>query len=227
MSKTIENQIATLKNESKSKQLFIDKLTHELRTPLTSIIGYADLVLSTKMERNEELESVNQIYREGKKSLELIKHLFELIIDKEFNKEIISIKSIIQNSLESLKLKSDDKRLNIVLQGNDFTINVDKNLIYIAITNFIDNAIKFSNNNSDIDIKMDSEMKTLEIEDYGFGISETHISKIKEPFFQIDKDNNPGKGLGLSIADEILSAHKIDYSISSDTTIGTKITLFF
>ncbi|MFD3156941.1 sensor histidine kinase [Haloimpatiens sp. FM7330] len=232
MSDVVEQKIKELELNNYEKQRFIDNLTHELKTPLTSIIGYADLLRSTRYDEKIYIEGLDYIYKEGKRLEELSFKLMDLVFIKkeELDMRLGSMKKIIYEVKGLLFPKLKQKNINLILKGEDFQILMERDLMKILIANFVDNAIKASNENSEIYIYINKEKFEVRIKDYGIGISKEHINKIFEPFYMIDKArtrSNNGAGLGLSICKKIIDIHNGKIEVESEVNKGTLIKLIF
>lgn len=148
----------------------------------------------------------------------------ELITERIFN-VIDEVKR-----LQFARLK--DKNIDLIIEGEDCVLDIDKDLITMALSNLVENAIKASKNNSKIYIKICIiQNKTyISVVDLGLGIAKEHLDKLWQPFYVVDKARsrkNNGAGIGLSICKKIAEVHSADIKISSDLGIGTEVTLIF
>ncbi|GAA0078594.1 HAMP domain-containing sensor histidine kinase [Clostridium sp. CTA-5] len=234
MAQTIEDKINELEMSNIEKETFINNLTHELKTPLTSIIGYANLIRTSKY--NEELffESANYIYKEGKRLEKMAFKMMDLIYAKtqEFKLTPEKIMPIIYEVEKSLSAKLRDKNINLIIEGEECILDVDKDLIKMALCNLVENAIKASNNDSKIYLKVSvlQDKTYISIVDFGFGMAKEHLDKIWQPFYVVDKARcrkNNGAGIGLSICKKIVEVHNADIKISSELGKGTEVNLIF
>lgn len=234
MAEVIEGKINDLQNAAESKQRFIDNLSHELKTPLTSIIGYADFLRTTdKYDEETHIKCLTYIYKEGKRLQKLSSKLMDLIVLRKENsimkKE--NVKELL-GEIENLVMpKLSSKGIKLIVNSEDFYVNMDKELMIILISNLVDNAVKASGNNSSIYIKAYvKDIPVIEIEDKGVGIPKEDINKIFEPFYMVDKSrdrNNNGAGLGLSICAEISKIHSAKLEVESELNKGTKVIVKF
>lgn len=232
MAKVVNEKIIELESTNDEKQRFIDNLTHELKTPLTSIIGYSDLLRTTKYNEEIFIDGLNFIYKEGKRLEELSFKLMDLILlnKEEFKLKNNYIEPIIIDAQRTLMLKLLNKNISLIIKGDDFKLMMDDDLIKVLLSNLIDNAIKASNENSEIHITLNNEKSEITIQDYGIGIAKEHLDKIFEPFYMVDKARsraNHGAGLGLSICKRILDIHNGKFDISSEINKGTLVKLIF
>ena len=213
-----EKQIAEVANRTKSE--FLANMSHELRTPLNSVIGFSELLheqaygeLSEKQQR-----AVGNISKSGKHLLHLINDILDLskveagkleLNYKDF--DLATRLNTIRNLLspiadrKNIKVEIDmDSRLNSIRADEDRFIQIMYNLV--------DNAIKFSYENSIVKIGARKKENLVEItvKDTGIGIkAEDHI-KIFKPFSQVDSfssKRSKGTGLGLSLVKQIVNLH--------------------
>lgn len=189
---------------------FIENISHEFKTPMTIILGYVetlrlwdDLEQET-VERSLEVIDieVNRLNAMVDQLLSLTKVNGEIDITRTKINAVKVVKSVIGHfqsltyqSKVSIKLEYDDE--NIIVEG-------DHLLLINAITNIIDNAIKYTFEYDTINIKVHrvNEDCVISIKDNGPGIQKAHLDRIFERFYRIEKDRNSetgGTGLGLSI----------------------------
>lgn len=236
MAQATENTIEELKDLNISKQRFIDSLTHELKTPLTSIIGYSDLLIKSNINEDIRFTALSYINSEAKRLEKLNTTLLKLILIKQEDLfvENISLRECVMNASSSLSYKIESKNLKIKFNIDDIKISADKQLIVVLFINILDNAIKASEDNGIIEIKgsLQENLCTYQLtfKDYGVGIPKEDLTKIKEPFYMVDKARDRAKsgvGLGLAICDEICIAHNLKFSIYSESTKGTEVSIVF
>ena len=209
---------------------FINNVSHELKTPISSIQGFAKLLDDETLTEEERKEYISIIIEESDRLLNISTNILKLSKlqnqDRVVNKEEIDISEQIRKVISVLepKWKEKDLKFNVSLQ--DAIYYGDSDLTFQVWMNLIDNAIKFSNNNSHIDVKVKKEkdLIKIEIKDYGIGMDEGEKDKIFDRFYQIDKSHSEkGSGLGLSIVKRIieLSNGKIEFETMKNK--GTKI----
>ncbi|WP_252237059.1 HAMP domain-containing sensor histidine kinase [Clostridium sp. ZBS17] len=234
MAQTIEDKINELEISNIEKENFINNLTHELKTPLTSIIGYANLIRTSKY--NEELffESADYIYKEGKRLEQMAFKMMDLIYAKtqEIKLTPEKIMPIIYEVKKSLLVKFKDKNIDLIIEEEDCILDVDKDLIKIALCNLVENAIKASRNDSKIYIRVFvlNDKIFISVLDSGTGMTKEHLDKIWQPFYVVDKARsrkNNGAGIGLSICKKIAEIHNADIKINSELGKGTEVTIIF
>lgn len=214
MANSIESKILSLEAAIRSRDDFVSIFTHELKTPMTSIMGYADMLRSRENETEIQIKAANYIYKESKRISNLSLKLMDLMA---LSNEYIEIKPIAAH-----KLLSDE------LQGSmqKATVLADKTLIYCVIRNLYTNA----QNTKAADIQITGIIKDniyqISVTDNGCGIPKNFLTRIKEPFYTVDKSRsreNGGSGLGLALCEKILQFHGTSLTIQSTINTGTTV----
>lgn len=237
MAQAIGDTIQELQKNNEAKQRFIDSLTHEMKTPLTSIIGYSDLLVKSNLKDEEvRIKALNYINSEAKRLENLCFALLKLILIKQedLNIEEICLNGCIADVCCTMSFKTEEKNIKVGVEGPDALVKGDRQLIMIMLVNILDNAVKASKEGDRIEISTsklaDSGNPVIFIRDYGVGIPEEDIDKIREPFYMVDKARDRAKkgvGLGLAIVDEICRVHNIRLDITSRIGKGTLVKIEF
>lgn len=216
MGDEINIMFGNLVEEQAKQKRFLDSVTHEIRTPLTNILGYADLI--GRIDDDESREKCLEVIRtEGQRMLKMMDSLLELSRLKQYEasivKKVISIKDVINSSVEAMKPRLERYGFKIENELDDIKLNVDPEMIKQVILNLFDNTIKYSNGDT-ITVKLYKDYKTsmvsIDIEDNGEGIPEEVLSEVATPFVRADKSRSRkmgGAGLGLSLCREIILKH--------------------
>ena len=234
MAETIEENINELKLSNENKELFINNFTHELKTPLTSIIGFANLMRTSKYDEAIFEEATEFIYSEGKRLEKMAFKMMDLVYAKSTTLKLVPIDlmAVVLGIKYSLEPKLTSRNLSLNIQGTSAILPLDEILIHMLITNLVENAIKASKPYSNIDIAITSlqDKIALSVTDYGIGIPAEHLSKLFDPFYMVDKARsraNNGAGIGLSICEKVAKLHQAELTITSEVNHGTTVTLLF
>lgn len=213
-----------------SRQEFVSNVSHELKTPITSIKVLADSLLQQGDDVPAEMykEFMEDIVHEIDRENDIINDLLALVrMDKKgatLNIEECDIDELIASiikRLEPLAVKGDIK---IVFETvRDVMAEVDKTKLSLAITNLIENGIKYNKPGGTVNVKLDAQplMFVIEVSDDGMGIPEEALPHIFERFYRVDKSHSReigGNGLGLSITKNVILMHK--GAIKVDSTLG-------
>jgi len=200
-------------------QRFSNDVSHELKTPLTIIRGEIELALRKNRTNIEYKKILISNLEETKVLQELINSLLFLSTtnDREIKLKfkIIEIDEVITDIISSNRKIIEDKNIEFVFeQFNNTSCNAHSLLLRILIENIIQNAIKYSHKDSNIEIYLNNDI--LKIKDYGIGIKEKDIDNIFDRFYRVDKSRaKGGYGLGLSIVKSIASLHNFTINVNS------------
>jgi signal transduction histidine kinase len=215
----------------KERDQFVSMAAHELRTPLTSIHGYIQL-LQTKNHRDKsEIRWLDQLYFQSTRMTHLVNELLE--INKiqsnkfEYNFQEISIKEAIERVLHDFKAIHPERNI-IFIDRRKYNVDItvaDYNKISQVLINLIDNAIKFSNHNTQIVVELLNTKKEyfIQIKDQGLGIPEGEIDKISEPYYRGKDHAKEGLGIGLFLVKSIINQHNGYVKIRSKVNKGTTV----
>ena len=208
-----------------TRDLFISMAAHELRTPLTAVSGYIQL-LRSKMRSSDSAESrwVEQLYRESIRLGNLVKELLEINRIKTgqlqyFWKEC-SLRGIMDRVIAGFKFVYPHKELiyDDQLGASPDTIIGDYDKIIQAVTNILDNAVKYSPQDKPVELMLKHRNRDLviQVKDQGVGIPKNEISKIFEGFYRVDNGYHPeGLGVGLFLVKDIIERHRGQIKIKS------------
>lgn len=229
---TFNKMLERLESAFEMQRSFVSNASHELRTPLTSITGQLEVSLMkprTQKEYEDILESV----------LEDIKNLNALsngLLDLAKASSDISAISLHPLRIDEIiwetrsKLTNNKKDYKIFIEFKEpideemqLTIMGNEHLVKTAIVNLMDNACKFSPDNSArISLYTQGKNIVTEISDNGPGVDQADLENIFHPFFRAKNTRNiPGNGLGLPLAKKIIELHKGTVSIDSVVNKGT------
>lgn len=228
----IENYISQLKEAEKARRNFTANISHELKTPLTSINGFAEILATGTVSKEDTIKFATIIHKEGTRLLSLIDSIIHLshIEDEMENTtmELICMSDIVNDVIYPLKIRAENKNLTLNLTVEDISIKANKRMIKDLLYNLVDNAIKYNKPNGKIDIFIGeiNNSCVIQVKDTGIGIPEEEQDKIFERFYMVDKSRSKkigGSGLGLSIVKHIVKYHKGQIFLNSKLNEGTEI----
>ena len=224
------------------KSHFISNITNEIINPFTSILGLSRNILAVKKENWKKVISMVALIHSEAFNLDFqLRNIFlaAKIEAGEIYPEIINVdfKNLIRNIIESFRVESKKKNITIDLsfeikpdKGIIFYFKTDPEKIKLALANLISNAIKFSYNDSKIEIKVFKENDNVHIDvtDFGTGISEANQKIIFDRFKRLDSGINSinrGHGLGLSINKAVIDLLQGTIDIKSEINNGATFTM--
>jgi two-component system phosphate regulon sensor histidine kinase PhoR len=192
------------------KSEFINIAAHELRTPLAILMGHAELLLSD-VEDAETRERMQIIVRNAVRLRGLIDALLDMRHlqrgEAPFQIEAFDMRDLIEDALQDFVPTARSKALDVsvVVPPDLPTVESDREKVLCALTNLVDNAIRFTPREGKIGVDVVANEGTVEVSvwDTGVGIAEEEFERIFQPFYQIEESltrEHEGLGLGLAIA---------------------------
>ncbi len=232
------NYIATEFGEIEAyEKNFIANVSHDFRSPLTAIKGYLEAILDGTIPPDMQEKYLNIVIAETERLNKLTSSILSLsdMDRKSISLDIttFSINQVIKQVIETFGgiCRGKDIQFELEFSDEDVKVKGDLEKIKQVMYNLVDNAIKFSPNNSSIRISVaDRNGKVyISVKDHGIGIPKADIPKIWDRFYKTDlsrgKDKK-GSGLGLSIVKDIITAHKSNIDVTSTVSGGTEFTFF-
>jgi len=233
---TIDILSERLAQNEKMREDFFANVSHELRTPITVLRGYTESLADGVVTEPEKIKyTLERMLKECDGMKRLVGDLLTLSKiqnpEFEFDKEPVSLVQIFEDAIKSARILGENKHITINFKSNDeycFMLGDYDRLRQLFLI-ILDNAVKFSHENSEINVDLQKEEKlTITIQDYGIGIEEEMIPNIFDKFYRSKlRMNEKGSGLGLVIAKEITLKHDGNIDVFSEVGKGTKFTLIF
>ena len=224
---------AQLKDSDDYQKKIVANVSHDFRSPLTSIRGYVEAMADGTIPPELHEKYLNIILFETERLTDLTTDLLTLneFDTKELllNKTSFDIQEMIKHTAQSFEGVCTQKHISIklFLLSEQIDVMADRRKIQQVLYNLLDNAIKFSENDSSITVEVTTKNDKVfvSVKDHGIGISRKEINKIWERFYKSDlsrgKDKK-GTGLGLSIVKEIIQAHDEHINVISTEGVGTE-----
>lgn len=220
-------QNAKLKIANRQKDEIISALSHEFKNPIAIISGYSETILNDEdMPASIKRKFLTKIHSNSLKMSNIIDKLRLTLKLEEGKQEIIltpqSMRSLIEEIISDLQ--DNYKNREIELIGDDVELKVDSTLISMAISNLIENALKYSEDKVTVELTANS----IKIIDRGIGIEENDLERIKQKFYRVSKNGwNNSLGLGLFIVQSILNLHSFELEIDSVHNKGSEFSIKF
>ena len=234
LANTLNYMATELDTLEEDQRKFVSNVSHDFRSPLTSIKGYVEAMLDGTIPVEMQDKYLNIILFETERLNKLTKSLIDL---NQFGHHGIhldiadfDINTMIRTTILTFEGKCSEKGLSFrpaAYRKESFSCAVIWSKSQQILYNLIDNAVKFSNNDSSIKIETSirNEKVFISVKDHGIGIPKDSLSKIWERFYKSDlsrgKDKR-GTGLGLSIVKEIVQAHGENINVISTEGVGTE-----
>lgn len=214
---------------------FVSNVSHDFRSPLTSIKGYVEAMLDGTIPPQMQEKYLNIVLSETERLNKLSSSLLTLnkFDGKGTMLDITSfdINAVIRDTAASFEGTCKNKQISIELTFDSETqvVTADMGKIQQVLYNLIDNAIKFSQQQSSIyiDVTEKYEKVFISVKDKGEGIPKDSIKKIWERFYKTDPSrgkDKKGTGLGLAITKEVIQAHNENINVVSTEGVGSEFT---
>lgn len=209
----LERLMHELKNSS-------ENIAHDLRTPLTRVLAKLERGLRNAESVGELKDLVSEVVDEIKKivyrfsAILRISELEDRLRRSEF--KVVDLVEIVGDALEFYEPLAAEKGVSLLLSKPERPVLVfgDRSLLFEAISNLLDNAVKYTTKNNRIDVVLSADPIRLEIRDFGPGIENLDLNEIKERYKRhMIKDKLPGFGIGLSIVDSIARLHNFEFRL--------------
>ena len=218
---------AKLTLANRQKDDIISAISHEFKNPIAIISGYSQtLIEDENLSQTLKIKFLNKILSNSNKMSQIVDKLRLTLKLQDNNHKLIlnkvSIKKIVENSISDLKIKYKNREIKVL--GVDKEINADEILIGIAISNLIENALKYSQEDVIIEINENS----ISITDKGIGISQENLENIFKKYYRATSNNwNNSLGLGLFIVKSILNVHNFKLEIDSKIGNGSTFKIYY
>jgi signal transduction histidine kinase len=233
--------ITEYRSLERAKTAFVSDVSHELRTPLTTIQSALDLI-ERAGERLDPLERRALELADGelKRIRTMVEELLTLSLmdSQQYSLEVAptDLDEVVRKALESMEAKAKRFGIEVRYAGDDNSTSggrlgnhrcvCDAQKVYQVLLNLLDNAIKYSDPGSRVDVRMlgDADSVTVRVSDTGAGIPEEDLPHLFDRFYRVNKDRSRatgGSGLGLAISKQIVDLHGGRLSARSEVGVGS------
>ena len=231
---TINYMAEELSANDRMKNDFISSVSHELRTPLTAIKGWAETLADMGGEVDPEMlaKGMRVITSETERLAGMVEELLDFSRIQSGRMKLVKDRMDVIAELSEAVLmfeeraRHEGKRL-IYNEPDQFASFMgDRNRLRQVFVNIIDNALKYSDRGDTVTVRasVSESQVDISVADTGIGIREEDLPKIKEKFFKANSTRR-GSGIGLAVADEIVSLHGGTLDITSKEKVGTRVTI--
>jgi signal transduction histidine kinase len=219
-----------------SRQEFVSNVSHELKTPLTSMKVLADSLISqqdTPIEVYQEfmVDIAAEIDREDKIITDLLSLVKMDRTSSDLNISEVDINALVELIMKRLRPIAQKSDVELVYESiRPVTAAVDEVKLTLAISNLVENAIKYNKEHGWVKVTLDADHQffTIEVADSGIGIPEDSLEHIYERFYRVDKSHSReigGTGLGLAITRSAIIMHRGSIRATSEEGVGTVFTV--
>jgi signal transduction histidine kinase len=230
----IENQNQELTELVQTKDKFFSIISHDLKNSFNAITNLSELLYTKHMDidHNKKEKFYELIYKTSLSTFDLFNNLVfwsQIQTNRiQFTPEHFSIKTIINQTIESVKANAVEKDIELIITNDiEENIHADVNIFQTVLRNFLTNAIKYTKNGGNIEIKLFQQNETIRVsvKDNGIGMNDEQLNslfditkKISEP----GTNEETGTGLGLLLCKELVEIHNGRIEIKSTPEVGSE-----
>jgi two-component system sensor histidine kinase SenX3 len=214
---------------------FVANVSHELKTP----IGALNLLAEAVAEAKDDPEAVVRFSSRMQDESERLTRLVQQIIDlsrlqndtASDDPTVVKVSELIAEAAEHSQTEAERKGIEIsIALGNDLFVRGDRAQLHAAVSNLVENAVRYSPDSSRVSVSAvsDTEVVRISVADRGIGISTEELDRIFERFYRVDPArarNTGGTGLGLSIVKHVAASHGGSVEVWSEPGAGSTFTL--
>lgn len=222
------------KQVGETKNRFISMISHEFRSSL-NIISLATSVLKRHVKVWSE-EKKDSYFNQIQSAVEQINYLIDTILligraelkKLKFEPELNDLNQFCLNLIEEFPVNSSDPTLIYQDFGRQLPMFFDKNILHIILKNLISNALKYSPQNSTVELSVfvADEVVSIEVKDQGIGIPNQDYEQLFEAFYRGSNVGEiAGNGLGLAVVKNLVEVHEGEITVESTVEVGTKFTI--
>lgn len=233
------NDVTRIRQLESVRRDFVLNASHEIRTPVTSIKGFVETLLEGALDDRDSLERfLGIIARHADRLNAIVEDLLSLSrIEQESEAGEIpmdeeSLSQVVEEALDVCRPGFQEKSIELAKACSPgITVRMNASLLVQAVTNLVDNAVKYSDPGSTVRVTCgaDATWATIKVSDDGCGIAEQHLPRLFERFYRADKARSRslgGTGLGLAIVKHIVQAHRGSVIVESEQGRGSTFTIF-
>lgn len=226
LSKSLNQMAIDLKKKYQLQRDFVANVSHDFKTPLSVIRSYSEAI-------NDGLVNEENLEKYSKEIISEVDRLNTLVVDLlqlsklqdgaySLDKQFFNLSNFVDECINYFNLITIERNISIISSIKPLEIYADKKYLQRVLYNFIDNAIKFSDEYTKIEIfisELNNHIK-LSVKDYGVCIENDLLADIWDKYYK--NSQSGGMGLGLAICKEILKMHDFEYGVASSDEFGTE-----
>ena len=233
----VVGQVIVLKNITpfhelnEAKTNFIATVSHELKTPISSIKMSAQLLGDNRVGNlnEDQNELIKSIADDAERLLKITSELLNMSQVETGNIQLklqpVNTAEIVQQAVEAVQFKAQQKQVTIKINAAENLpfVNADLEKTAWVLINFLTNAIKYSPENSSLEMNTTQKNNGVEfvVKDFGKGIEEKYLPKIFDRYFKVPGSSKTGTGLGLAISKEFIEAQGGSIKVQSEIGTGS------
>ena len=229
-----KEEAALLAQNEQLRANMLRTISHDLRTPLTSISGNASTLISggTALDETARHQIYTDIFSESMWLIEMVENLlYATRIEDgrmQLNISVEILDDIVQEAVRHTERTHPKRNIIVDMYDEIIPVMADANLIVQVIVNLMDNAVKYSDEDSDVTVSvhLENEYAVISVSDHGTGISDEEKEKVFDMFYtggSRSSDSRRSLGLGLALCRSIITSHGGTISVSDNIPNGTVV----
>ena len=220
----------------KARREFTANVSHELKTPLTSILGYAEIMQNGVAGEDKLRQFAGLIHAEATRLIQLVEDILKLSrLDENrlpADRRRVSLKGLCEEAASRLAPEAEKRGVSIKVEGGECAMEGSPSMLGELVYNLLDNAVKYAGagGQAALSLSLRGERILLTVRNTGTPIPPEHLPHLFERFYRADSSRSReqgGYGLGLAIAQAVVSAHRGTISVASDNVQGTVFSVSF
>ena len=231
---TLEKKDTESYVSNENSSMLLSTVCHELRTPLAIIRGYTSLLIDydDSLENAEKHEYVESIDKATDRLVELVDDILDMSRLESgklhLEKTLTALTELTREAVSEAQLRAPNYRMNYITEQDVPRIYIDVRRIRQVLDNILDNAIKYSEEGTDITVRLKSRENDLlvSISDNGIGIPPDDLEKVFQRMFRLRRQvttGSKGIGLGLTICRGLIEAHGGSIWLDSEEGMGSTV----
>ena len=235
LAKTVDEMLVRLAEAWEHQRELLSNVSHELRTPLTIISGYIQSILRRSNNLSDlQTEALTTVASEAERTVQLLQDLLDLArLDSgrmQFQLEKVVLNDLVRE-VAAMTQEYSKRNVELKLSSEPIAIQADERRLTQVLLNLIDNAVKYSEPETSITLKLTAEERraTIQVCDRGVGIPLQQQGRIFERFYRVDEARNRagGTGLGLSIVKTLVEGMGGNIALRSEQNRGSTFIICF
>lgn len=225
------NMIFLIREIKRNEQqnAFLNAVTHELKTPIASIKLYLETLKSRELSEEKRQEFYDIMLADNARLLNTVEQVLQASRSRESREALrnvvnVNLNSIIEEAISIIKTRYNLQNEEITFAKNDslFEVRGDENELLSALTNLLDNAVKYSADKIKVSVRarnLDSKTVIVRIKDEGIGLPQAELKQVFKRFYRVANlatQKKKGTGLGLFIVQSIIKNHGGKIAVDSD-----------
>ena len=227
-----QREIEQLKQRENARTEYIDGLVHDLKAPISSIKGYIGLIQNTNRLNEQGQAFLQAVLDTTDRILNMVHQLLDIALasnNGQIKKRPLDLGIVVEETLKDMKGAASSKQIGLRTQiaGKPYPINGDERRLARCLLNLLDNAIKYSPENSDVFVALtySKDGVTLRVRDEGPGIDSEDLPHIFDQFYQGKGHDKSGVGLGLQLVQATAAAHGGTVTVRNLEDAGAEFTI--